>query len=818
MANIKNSFSNWLKGSFILFGGFFVATNTGFSAPTNGFLPLPDELYGSKKPSEAQALELDEILKKIGPTKPAMAASLPDKISVESNQAQIDYKADAGQLHYHTKEGKIQLLTDRGTELASKDIAVDTQKSEAQLADTFVLYHGDSLSIGESGSFNWDTEEAEFRHLRTKINGIIVCAERASYQTDAKGRKYLLMQNTYLSTHDVAKPDSWIGFDEMQIYPGSHAKLKGLSVGGPDNNIKVPVLGWIPLSHSLNAKEGYLPWIGSKSNWGAYTLNSYGFLIGDRRVEGGIPISDYILTTHVDYRSRRGFGYGVDFEDYDMLEKHSNMTGLSLYYIADTNPDINPTSIARDEVGDNRYRLALQAMWDLGDEDSLSRKWRFKTNINVLSDEYVLPDFFEEISEVNDKPDNTVAVTGRGKGDETSFVVRFAPNDFYIADERTELNYYRVRQPIKKSAISYETRNSFGFMRQSIPADQLVAYQTALDNIKDEDVANYYRRMMNTSSYARMSSIHEFTSSFKALNFLNITPKAGLTYNGYYDVEGVGSENRAGAFLGCDFDFKFHRKYKSVLSDSMGIDGITHTINPYASLSHNSITSSNALIPQVNTWSSALSGSTNNPMPLDLCGFVGPDGWSTWTVMRTGVQNVLTTTYDQELRTVMRWNAFVTINFDNPISDNTLSNLYSLLEFNLTQRLSFTSEMQFPAFGPGDIFTESNHSISYQPYSWLELQAGLRYLKDHTIQSDANQINTQINIRMSENYSMAMRWYYDFEDSEMPIQQYSLFRNIGAWQVGATIFLRNNGGKHENGFGLSFTLRETETAMPLNFY
>ncbi len=818
MTKTKNSFINWLKGSGILFGSFFVATSTGLADSANNFLPLPDELYDTKKPDSPKTLELEDILEKIGPTKASMAATLPDKISIESNQAQLDYKADEGQLYYHTDNGSIKLLSDNGSEISSQDIIINTKEHNAVLPDNFVIYHGDSLSIGDSGLFSWETEEAEFHNLRTKINGIVVRAERASYETDEKGRKYLQLHNTFLSTHDVEEPDTWIGFDEMRIYPGSHANMKGLSIGGPDNSYKVPILGWIPLSHSLNPKEGYLPWIGTKSSWGAYSLNSYGFLLGNRRVEEGIPVSDYILTTRLDYRSRRGFSYGIDAEDPTMLKKHDSMTGLSLYYIQDTTPTLNPTSSYRAPIDDDRYRIALQAMWDLNTSDVLDRKWRLKTNINVLSDEYVLPDFFEDISEVNDKPDNTVAITGRGKGDEMAFILRFAPNNFYVADERTELSYYRVRQPIKNSAISYETRNSAGLMRQSIPADELVAYQTALDNITDEDVANYYRRMMNTSGYARVSSIHEFTSSYKAFNFLNITPKAGLTFNGYYDVENVGSENRAGAFLGCDFDFKFHRKYKSVRSDSMGIDGMTHTINPYTSLSHNSITSSNALIPQVNTWSSAMSGSTNNPMPLDLCGFVGPDGWSKWTIMRTGLQNILTTTYDKELRTLLRWNTFVNINYDNPVAENTLSNIYSLLEFNPTNRLTFTSEIQFPAFGQGDVFTESNHSLQYQVYSWLEIVAGHRYLSDHTIQSDANQLSTILNIRMDENYSMALRWYYDFEDRELPIQQYSLFRNIGAWQVGVTLYMRNNGGKREKGFGISFTLRETETALPLNFY
>ena len=72
------------------------------------------------------------------------------------------------------------------------------------------------------------------------------------------------------------------------------------------------------------------------------------------------------------------------------------------------------------------------------------------------------------------------------------------------------------------------------------------------------------------------------------------------------------------------------------------------------------------------------------------------------------------------------------------------------------------------------------------------------------------------NLRISEKYTFSMQFYYDESEGRFPIQQYSLFRHAGAWYIGATVFLRDNGGKKEEGFGLSFTLGETGTALPIN--
>ena len=610
-----------------------------------------------------------------------------------------------------------------------------------------------------------------------------------------------------------------MGTGKVRVYLGDYGRVSRLSVAGSNKEMRVPILGWIPFSHSLNPREGYLPNLGTKNIWGAYLLNSYGFLMGNRRVEGGIPVADYIATVHADYRSRRGLAIGLDFEDVEMKKLYPDMKGLSLYSLSDNGAGINPTNTPRQPINKNRYRIAMQTLHKMPHWGQIPGQWELRTNINAVSDAYVLRDFFMEESRVNDKPDNTVSLTHRKDYSESSLLVRFAPNDYYSTDERAEYSYYRVRQPLGESRISYETRNSAGLMRQNLPIQQRIQYQNALAQINSQEVRQYYQRLLNTEQYARVNSTHELSTSFKVKRFLNVTPKVGGAYTGYYGVgQGVGSDNRVMGYVSCDFDIKFSRQFNSVRMPSLGIDGLTHVLHPYATFSHSQLSSSNPLVPQVDAWTSNLGGSTSNPMPLDLLSFTGVDGWASWSVWRMGLQNVLTTRYDGEMRSLLTWNAFFDINVDNPYSDNNFSNLYSVLKMRPTERITFTSEMQFPVIQGGAGYRQYNNLLEFQPRHWLELGIGHRYLNQHPVQNDASQFYFSGNLRLSEKYNFSTRIYWDEEEKRFPIQQYSVFRNLGAWYMGATLYLRDNGGRKETGFGISFTLGETGTALPVNFF
>ena len=800
------------KGINIITGLLAVGATCGSAAEQ--FVPLPGE---PGTPSANPILDLAD--KAISATGATVAPTIPNAMTIENEGGEILFNSNNRVITYKGKNNPVRLRTDSGLDIQAETIVVDLDKKTAELGGPLTVYMGETLTLADSGTYNWEEMTADIKGVRSKVTGIIVRGSRVTYAKDKEGKNYMQIQDAYVSTDDSKEPGTWIGAGELTVYPGEYGRVTRLSVAGREHDIAIPIIGWFSFSHSLNPQEGYLPHPGAKSIWGTYLLNQYGVLLGNRRVENNIPTADYLLTGHFDYRTRRGFATGLDAEDLKMQKKYKDMTGLRTYLIFDSDPMINPTETPRSHTKHTRYSVKMTTLWDLPQpECDTTGNWTLGTNVELLSDQYVLRDYFESEGRMNDKPDNTVRLSRRGARSEAMLLSRFSPNNFYASDERYELSYYRARTALGKLGINYETRNSIGAMKQHIPAHEMFMYREALHNTKDKDLRAYYSRMLNTSAFMRVNSTHEFTASYKAFNFLDVTPKAGVGYSGYYGVDGVGSDNRFLGYLGVDAGIKMHRHFSNFRIESMGYEGLTHVIRPYMSFSHCNISSSNPLVPKIDTWSSLYGNSTTSPINLDLMGFSGIDGWGTWTIWRFGMQNTLTTTVDGENRTLLYWDVFIDYNEENPNTNSKYSNLYSHVVFSPTRRLKLGLETQTPTIKNGDGFSQFNTYVQLQPTAYLEGRLGHRMIDNHQIQEDASQVYAEANIRINDKYSTAFRWHWDVEDGHLPIQQYSIFRKTGAWYTGATLFLRNNGGKKETGFGISFTLGETGSALPIDFF
>lgn len=800
-------------------------------APAAPLLPLPED--GIPTQSEELQKKDGNILTDL-PTamaKSATSPAMPSAVDIENEGGEIVYESETSLLSYNGADKGIKVNTSEGTQLLSPHVSADLQNEILSLRGPIVMYDhaimakvdGDGDADTADATYDWNSEIIRADGIRAKVNGFIVRGSKITYATDNEstsstkaGRKYIQIEDAYVSTEDAEVPGTWIGCGTLRIYPGECGQISRLSVAGAHSDIPIPVLGWIPVEHSLNPREGWYPEIGSRSIWGGYMLNNYGILLGNRKSDGIMPTADYLATVHADIRSRRGVATGLDIENIAMAKKHSSMTGLESYLVFDRNPMINPQNGKRKHTRHNRYRVALQACWDVTPDADKKADWLLASNVNILSDRYVLRDFFEELSRLDSSPDNTVRIERRTASTHSMVYTRFAPNNFYASDERLEGTFYRVRQPLFNTGITYETRNSAGIMHQYLPIDERISYQNRLRTLKDPNLRAYYERLLNSSSFMRVTSAHEFTASQKILKFLNVTPKAGVGYAGYYGADDISSDNRFLGYVGVDFDIKFSNQFNNFKFKPYGYNGLTHVFHPYASLSHTNLSSSRGLLPQLDSWSSALGSSTNSPMPLDLIGFTGVDAWDSWTVWRWGVRNSLNTKVDGEQRRILDWDTSIDYNLDNPLTETEYSNLYNRATLSLTNQTHFYIEMQTPTIKNGDGYNRYNVSMSTMPFSWLETELGWRYFKGHPIYQDSEQLETKFNLRINEQYAAAARITWDFTHGRVPVQQFSLFRNVGPWYVGATIFIRDNGGKREEGFGISFTLSETGTALPID--
>ena len=787
---------------------------TQVSAHGADLVPLPEDLFNGKDDVNPIMDITNRTVSGLG----KQAPEVPDTLQVTNEGGTISYDQDKNIFRYEAGEGTaLRLRTDEGSDIHTPALEARLDSGDAILSGPVTLYQDDVLVRGEDGGFyNWKEKKTAVNKVRIKVNGLMVRGSRIEYATDSEGKEYIKVSDAYVTTEDVQKPTTWIGTGNLTIYPGDYGEVSRLSIATGDHEMTIPILGWFTFSHSLNPREGYLPGAGTRSHWGAYLENSYGILFGNRRVDGIMPTADYLATLHLDVRTRRGVATGLDLEDIGMTKKHKDMTGFVSYFAKDRNSTINPVEKERLPVNDNRYYYSLKALWDITPSADVHADWQLSSNINVASDRYMLRDFLPDISRTNDKPDNTVRIVRRTDSTQSMVYTRFAPNDYYMTDERIEASFYRVRTAIGNTGINYETNNSACIMQQYLPHDVKAQYKARLDRLKDGAMKEYYTRLLNTDSFFRVNSTHEFTTNLTACKFLNIAPKAGGAYTGYYDVGGVGSDNRFLGYFGCDFNMKFHSTYPNFKYKNFGLQGLTHIIQPYANYSRGSISSSNDLVPQIDVWSSTKSGSTTSPIPLDLCGFAGLDGWGNWNIWRLGMKNTLTSHVDGETIKLLTWDTFCDYNADNPNSEYDFSSLYNIVRFQPSKRFEFNVTTQTPTVNNGEGFWQYSIGARVIPADWLETYISYRAISDHPIQEDSGQFHLRTNVRLNEKYTFSVQLYYEEDEGRFPIQQYSIFRHAGAWYIGATVFLRDNGGKKEQGFGISFTLGETGTALPIN--
>lgn len=786
------------------------------NASGSNLVPLPEDIFDSSHEPNPILDVTNRVVSGLGSSAP----QVPDQLQIQNESGSVTFDNEKNIFRYEgSKQSPIRLRTDSGSDILTPAIEAKLDSSDAVLEGPVTIYQDEVMVRGEDGGFyNWKDKRTAVNKVRLKVNGLMVRGSRIEYNTDADGKEYITVHDAYVTTEDVQRPSAWIGTGTLTIYPGDYGKVSRLSVAVGDSDITVPVLGWFTFSHSLNPREGYLPGIGSRSHWGTYLENSYGILFGNRRVDGIMPTADYLATLHLDARTRRGLAGGLDLEDIVMTRSHKDMKGFTFYYADDTNPMINPLDGERLPTKRERYRIALQSMWDVTPAEDTKSDWKLVTNVNVVSDRYMLRDFLPEVSRTDDKPDNTVRLTRRTDSSQSMIFTRFAPNDYYVTDERVQASYYRVRSAIGNTGLNYETNNSACIMRQYLPTEQRLEYERQLSNLKDSDLKEYYSRLLNTESYFRVNTTHELTTSLTVLRFLNVTPKTGAAYTGYYDVGGIGSDNRLLGYLGCDINMKFHNHYPNFRFKPYGMDGLSHLIQPYASYSQGQISSSNEYVPQVDTWSGTRSGSSTNPVPMDLCGFTGIDGWGNWNICRFGIKNTFTTRVDGERLRFLTWNTFVDYNKDNPNTSHKFSNLYNVISFKPSRRLELYATTQTPTIDKGEEYKQYSLGLRLIPSAWLETYMAYYNIEDHPTQKDSGQYQLRANLRLNEKYTISGQWYYEIEEGRMPIQQYSVFRHAGAWYIGATFFMRDNGGKKEEGFGISFTLGETGTALPISLF
>ncbi|MDB6139889.1 MAG: osta-like protein [Verrucomicrobiaceae bacterium] len=763
-------------------------------------------------------------------------------IATAKGEAHIKYgdtEVEAGRADYNANTGDI------------------FAKENVTIVKAGVIYKGENII------YNVNTNELHGDMVRSGLShdtGTLFY-RMDSLQTTSKYIDKVEGENAFLTTHDLSNPNYHLTAKSMTIYPNDRLIMRNVTVYTGNT----PVF-WFPyITQPLDDENGYLFSPGYSSTWGAYLLNQYAMIYGDH------TLAKY----HLDLRSMRGVAAGVDFISLKQKD-NLNWGRLKIYYANDSSPLTNKANEDRVDVPTDRYRISFQHRIYVTDPGE--RTWYFDFDINKMSDEFFLEDFFAAEFLNNREPDNQISLVRSDPRYTATLMAKFQLNDFYTTDTRLpEIAFDFTRQPIFNSGFYYQGNTSFDVLREHLgsverAADLLQqtagnAFMAGNGNFNGEGLSfgvsqSFYRLLLGNGSgtnilgrdevlagleklqdllsddgFNRFHSYHEVLYPTK-IGALNLVPRFGLGVTNYTDIQGspdpnLSSATRTLVHFGLDASFKITKIWDDVHNDTFGLDGLKHTVQPYINYSYLSANTINGL-PAIDREID-----TTRPLPLDIPFYTGIDSLRSWNVARVGVRNLLQTKRDYTSTTssdegtnsdyysssgagsqAYSWlglNTYVDVYGMDPEGLNRdVSNLYNEIFWRPVPWVAFSADTQLP-IGGANSYTEANYGVTFLPTKDLSIAVGNQFIQDHPFFSNSNLIYSRIYARLSDNWGFSMNHVYEAATSTLEYQSYSIHRDLNSWVASLGFLQRDNAGVKDLGLIFSLTLKDfPQVTVPLD--
>ncbi|WP_193214173.1 LPS assembly protein LptD [Luteolibacter marinus] len=728
-------------------------------------------------------------------------------------------------------DGTVKMTTKDGMEVYADHAVADTKAQTVTLTGNVSVYQGNLLQRGQEVVYFWGDERMDASGLRAGVDPFILEAGQFTIE-DRDGRQVYVGHDAGVTTHDVEDPGFWLRAKETTVFPDDKVVFKNLRLYAGDT----PIF-WLPyLSQPLDSDLGYHFVPGARSNWGAFLLNSYGIMLGGRpNPETGENEDAWLLSRwHLDMRTRRGIGTGVDLLD-TRLEDNPNLTGLTAYYAYDLNPDISRTGITRGYVNEDRYRIALQHRLPLDFEEYAD--WRIDANLNILSDNYYLEDFNPELFRVDPNPDNTLGIFRRDDASLFSLYGRFRPNEFYRSDTRSpEIAFDMARRPLFGSPILHEGTTSLSFIDEEVGSASLNALRPLMTLPAGDPrvpgllavLPAYERQLVQairslppgspaipglvtqlySPGYSRFHTYQEISMPTNVGGWLNLTPELGIGYSRYDNVNGPSkSIDRTHLHAGIEASMKFSKDLGDVFDRKVGLDGLLHVVQPYARFSYISTDDLDPLFPAVDreTFST-------RPQTLAVPRFTAVDSLRDWSILRLGMRNQLITKRDGQSYDWLSMDTYFDAFITDPDYNRNFSNLYNDLRWNPLPWLGMNLETQFPVIDDGSGFSEVAARIRFMPNENLEFSIGDRLLSNHPVLTDSHRIDLRGYARLNDKWGAGFFQLWELDDGVLEVQQYTLHHDFNHWVASMGITHRDNRFQDEFGVIFSFTLKEFPSA------
>lgn len=662
--------------------------------------------------------------------------------AVEINGDQMEYSITQSKVvalgNVVVKRADTTLMCDR--------IEFDRSQNIGVAEGHVVLLRGNSRLTGDKLIYNFSTMKGDF--VEAKITSDPFYG--AGKQISKEGEKHIVLKDGYITTCDLDHPHFKLKAKKVDIYQNEKAVARNMTlVFG-----KIPVFFFPKYVQDLRHKKPIFTITpGYEKDWGSFALSKWRHYWND----------NVHTILHLDYRSRLGFGEGVDL-DYNTSRFGTGF--MKAYYtqqrLSDRKffvdfSDNNDVPVVEKE----RFKGEWRHKWDIA--PGTRAVWQYYK----LSDADFLKDYFEREYDKDSNPSTYFLLTkGFARAGTLSFRSDTRVNQFVSAVNRLpEINYLLPANKILGSGFYGKSNLTYSNLAKLEPKPSAHRYETM-----------------------RFDADNEISYPFK-VKFIELRPFVG-GQGTYYSKTLEKSDNNTtrGIFkTGADLSTKFFRVY-DVKTNWLGLDinRLRHVVTPSVAYfyTHDPSIESSKLV---------------NFDAIDT--LVRSHG------MTFGYENKLQTKRLGKSADILRFLVSSNFYLKEDTRKGGFNDVTTKADFKPNKWITLYSESEYDTIEEHLNFANYDVYINEPANKW-SLSFGKRY--DRQVD---DQITSQLNYQVNRKWYLEVYQSWDIDKGRNKEQQYSFVRDLHEWQMKLAFNHKRNDG---DAIWIIFTLKEFPD-MAINF-
>jgi len=708
---------------------------------------------------------------------PAWEVQALNQIIPGTVEGKLDYDMANG-----TAKGTNGVFVKYGTTTLTADSGTLDTKSGEMVADGHVrIESADQLWIGDHIRYNFKTHQMQSESFRTGRWPVFV---GGTDLTGNSSNRVFVANHAYVTTDDAAEPAFQVRASRIKIISGKVVQMWNavFYVNG------VPVFYFPYYQRNLGARaNNFTAAPGFRSSYGAFLLNTYRWYLGD----------DADGKLHLDYRSKRGVGFGPDV---NLRLDQWGQFGLSYYYAHDIKANYSTNSFPQyGAMPENRQRL--QFTWQAEPATNLE----LKTLVNYQSDPLVLHDFFQGDYAYNPQPNSFVEAEKHWNNWSLDALTTPRINSFYDQVERLpDVKLTAYRQQVFDTPVYYDGESSFGY------------YQAFDSNATGQTNGLYASQNGSyTNAAARGDTYHQLTLPWTFFNWLNVTPRVGgrLTYYSEQNRTNATPNRdltRAVFNTGVSTSFKASQLWAGATNSLLQVNGLRHIIEPSVNYVYVPKPSQPpGLLPQFDADQPSLM-----LRPVNFTDYNNIDSIDAQNVLSFGLRNTLQTKRDGQLDDLLSWNLLLDCRLDPLPGQNRLNDLYSAIAFKPRTWLIAESQNRYDLQG-GNL-NLSFEQLTLAPNDRWSWGVGYWFLRggnwggNNWIENQT--VTSTVFVRFDDNWGGRMTHNFNAVTGRLHEQFYSLYRDLRSWTAALTFRVVNDAGRDPDyTIAVTFSLKASPT-------